>query len=251
MVTCTFCRQEGKRAKEHVWPRWLIERYGNERTAYSHRTFTAEISRRVHTPENYVLGDVCEACNNGWLSDLEAATKRSFERLFFPLAGPTELTIPAAECATLSLWAFKTAIVMNRASNYRRIVPRFHYPHLHDRRSVPSEVRVHIGFATARGGLGSRMSQHGFGVVNSDDTKRSLAAMQRGYYHIALGVPPVAFSVMRLPLAMEAEAQPGMVLIAPSRSQGAQMSMHDFADLDDAELSVTMIARSILAEDGP
>src|SRR6266511_2152327 len=66
--SCLFCGSRKKLTKEHVYPAWLYRAlniggpitfmYGDE---------TVRITPRLDT----TLREVCGACNNGWLHDLE------------------------------------------------------------------------------------------------------------------------------------------------------------------------------------
>lgn len=119
MSGCVFCGRRGAMSKEHIWPRWVG------------RTISADLpsSRSVRTVEVRSEGDeaiieptrwgpeqqgsvlatkvriVCQTCNNGWMSRLEANCRR----LIRLLLDPGLALINPADCASLATWAIKTA----------------------------------------------------------------------------------------------------------------------------------------------
>lgn len=148
IITCRFCRRTGVKAKEHIWPKWLQKQiYGGTNWPYSgtHTFFYAiPISQRKHTGENLVLGDVCKECNNGWMNDLETNFKLVLDKLKSNPKALMELT--KNERQDLVKWAFKTAIVINAGTNYRKLVPISHFHHLNDHRALPKDVKVDVCF---------------------------------------------------------------------------------------------------------
>lgn len=62
--TCAFCDGENPLTKEHVWPSSFLERIGKGHAHYSPK------SGRVHGSD-YIVRDVCQECNNVYLSPLD------------------------------------------------------------------------------------------------------------------------------------------------------------------------------------
>jgi hypothetical protein len=73
-------------------------------------------SQRVNRPE-LVVRNVCEKCNNGWMSQLQDGAKPIIERLW----NDEECVIDLQECRVLSLWAVMTAMTLqtlDRSENW-------------------------------------------------------------------------------------------------------------------------------------
>lgn len=143
-IQCRFCRRKADRTREHVWPQWLQDSLNcrDDVRALVHRSISGGVSsRRVQNTASMVLGGVCAECNNGWMSELETRTVPVIGRMLSEERRPT---LTGEDATTLALWSFKTAIVLNASSNYRRIVPDVHFRHLYDTRSIPLGVFVDV-----------------------------------------------------------------------------------------------------------
>jgi len=111
---CLFCGSEASPlTKEHINPRWLLGYLGLPaddqmfQGVASSETGDLVEKPRVHSSFNFVHGHVCEACNSGWMSRLEAAAKP----VLIPLIeGSREIeTLSNEEKRIVSKWAAKTA----------------------------------------------------------------------------------------------------------------------------------------------
>ena len=132
-MTCIFCGSDlaGCRSKEHVLPQWALDEFGlrDELTMPTHFSQSGQVlSDRLHTYNGMVAGKVCQNCNSGWMSRLEVENKD----LITALARGRRDTLDLQDGAAVGLarWAFKTALALHAASNYRRLVPVEHYRHL-------------------------------------------------------------------------------------------------------------------------
>lgn len=97
----------------------------------THTTFYgAPISERKHTFSKLVNGLVCENCNSGWMSQLEADCKNHITNLMNMRNLENELEYLTENYETVAKWAFKNAIMLNSATNFRRLVPDEHYKQL-------------------------------------------------------------------------------------------------------------------------
>ena len=118
---CWFCdAASGQRAKEHIFPKWLLVHY-DALDELVHPTRTSAggelLSERPERPlRAHVNGEVCAACNNGWMASLEAATKPVLTRR--PLRG----RITPDEAEILARWFIKTAVNLNVSQPYRLLV---------------------------------------------------------------------------------------------------------------------------------
>lgn len=196
---CIFCGSIAARSKEHVWPLWLQEAVDAQDhvAAWVHRSIVGgAVSRRVQNTASIVLGQVCSSCNNGWMSELESRVAPIVQAL---LREVSSTTLSAEDAGLLALWAFKTAIALNAASNYRRIVPDEHFRLLYSNREVPPWVVVDAAHLRSNQRLTSAQSQHFVGVVKGD-TQRALSLIETSGYNIVLGVGSVAFRVAHLPV---------------------------------------------------
>lgn len=199
-VVCVFCRQERKRGKEHVWPQWLQEQVEGG-TALRHETHCTlagtRVTRRTLQNKSLVLGDVCEHCNSGWMSELECDAITVLRPLLSaPVILGSQLT--TAGCVTLARWAFKTAIVRNWGTNYRMIVPAEHFALLHDKRSIAESTFIDLAVCPASRRLGAVQSQMATGLVTRGD-EGMIAAALSNVYNITLGVGPLLLRVVHLP----------------------------------------------------
>lgn len=144
---CIFCRAVPKKwSDEHVLPQWLLDylKIRGEEISPTHHSFEGEgnaVSTRRHKVENLVEGRVCSECNNGWMSSLEGEAKP----LLVPLMqGEKEVVeLVPNERLRVARWAFKTAIVLNSASNFHKNVPPDHFTYLYaNQDSLPPSVVV-------------------------------------------------------------------------------------------------------------
>lgn len=119
---CWLCDSNvGPRAKEHIFPRWLVAKLKAENHIFepSHYDVLGNlISSRGPVPAaGFTAGEVCKRCNGGWMSDLE----QLFGKVAF--AVPRRGAISDRKRAVLARWFAKTAVVMNTSQNYRLLVP--------------------------------------------------------------------------------------------------------------------------------
>lgn len=116
---CWFCAsREGRKSREHVFPRWLSAHYEARAELVTpvrlSSTTGQELSRRPAKPlSSFVCGDVCTACNNGWMSQVEEKVR--------PILTATKRTgrLSAEDAFDLARWFTKTAAVLNVSQPYR------------------------------------------------------------------------------------------------------------------------------------
>ncbi len=84
LSTCAYCDMACKQTREHVIPRWYNDTPGDT------ETFSARVPL-THLQGDLIVKDVCQSCNGGSLSSLDAYGKELYERYFaFPVyAGET------------------------------------------------------------------------------------------------------------------------------------------------------------------
>lgn len=121
---CLFCGStSGRPTEEHVLPKWAQRSFNvrNGVTLYaSDRSYASGRQRigRSSQPRITLKGAICESCNNGWLSQLEADVQ--------PILLPMVLTadsvrLDALAQRLLATWAVKTVLLIE-------IAVRQHYP---------------------------------------------------------------------------------------------------------------------------
>jgi hypothetical protein len=147
-VDCFFCGECGVRGREHVFAEtWLNElQAGQERMKIERREFDTDAlqAARAHTYDSFLCGDICERCNSGWMSSLEAAVKP----WIIGIVDKADLTRlqDSSLRLTFSRWAVKTACVIDHIGGLHEIascVPR----QLTSRAdSVPEHLHVLVGW---------------------------------------------------------------------------------------------------------
>lgn len=154
-VRCAFCREIGDRAVEHVWPRWLQEFVGGDTKGTHTGVHVREssdgptsigpleiISRRKQSGESLVYGEICRTCNNGWMNDLECSAAPVLKQLLSGDFDTGQWDSPTS--ALVAQWAFKTGLMINGSSNYRRLIPPEHFHRFHESGKPPSNVTVDV-----------------------------------------------------------------------------------------------------------
>ena len=137
---CVFCGSKPVTA-EHVYPAWIGRKVNVEG-----RILLTMGNRKVRqTPALDVkVKAVCKACNNGWLSDLEA----EFSDKMLPVIGGQEVTLDRAEQAMVAMWATKTWMLLEMALKHDRgwaMRDPGILPFLYRERRPPRELSVWAG----------------------------------------------------------------------------------------------------------
>ena len=152
MRTCLFCSAHltrHNRSKEHVFPRWLVSRLEaqDERFVGTHWNYPNEPTvifyEREQAALSLVLGNVCQACNTGWMAHLEGDTRPILEALWDGRS-PTVLT--HKQCIILAKWTFKTAATLNYSANYKRIIPLDHIRQFYTFGRLPENATIDLAF---------------------------------------------------------------------------------------------------------
>ncbi|GAA4705496.1 hypothetical protein [Nocardioides conyzicola] len=124
-LTCPFCGDHGIRTDEHVWAQWMHDTPGavellseshGERVQRDYFKPTRDVDGRYQS-EPAQLGPmatwlpnvkvpVCEACNSGWMSQLEEQVKGILGP--FILEGKHPLRLGADDLRTIATWATKS-----------------------------------------------------------------------------------------------------------------------------------------------
>ena len=229
---CWMCdRTSGRRAREHVFPRWLLAELGAEDEEFhpTHRDFLGRpISGRGPIPARaFVAGEVCSECNSGWMSQLENLARV----VLFPSGGRDVLDAQGQH--TLARWLIKTAVVLNTSQNYRLMIPesaRHEVAH-----GISPDFGVYIAsHSQADGQLNFAQTAGGvISVVPQDQTNDYQAAAKR-VYCCGLAIGDVLGVVVYSPPGAWAMPTERMARIWPPDSPAIVWSeLPDVADLTD------------------
>lgn len=123
MLTCAFCDRPATPTREHVIPRWYNDTPGDAETFSARAPFT-------HRRGDLIVRDVCQACNNGPLSELDAYGKTLYDRHFAHTVWAGESVKVELDGTRLLRWLLKLSNNSARAQNadvsalreYRRVM---------------------------------------------------------------------------------------------------------------------------------
>jgi hypothetical protein len=144
---CLFCGSAQRLSKEHIIPQWLLRELGltDQQLMMSHTSvFGVTKSQRTHRFMRLVNAMVCKKCNSGWMSALEVSVQDSITKLMH-LDDRSAIRSLAEDYKTIAKWSFKTAIMLNYPTNYRRIVPEEHFHSLYQS-GIPEGVYINLAF---------------------------------------------------------------------------------------------------------
>lgn len=129
---CLFCGADGEGilSNEHVNPRWLLKHLDLPTDDMLFQGVASSATQalagppRVHSSFNFVQGHVCEGCNTGWMSRLEAVAKP----ILVPLIEQNRTlgSLSAAEREIVGKWVAKTAYMHSWTSPLKRPVQLDH-----------------------------------------------------------------------------------------------------------------------------
>lgn len=204
-VVCIFCEEEKERGKEHIWPRWLqIEVGGNTQGIYigTHISMLNPYNSntRKQSGGSLVFGEVCKICNNGWMNSIEMNFKPVLLNLFKDKN--YFLTLTKLDRQSIALWAFKTALMINAGSNYRKIIPQSHYTHLYRHKALIKDLKVDIGQINEKKELSWRQSPIEFGLVRKYE-QENFHKLLNASYRISMQIKSVGIRVSFFPSAKE------------------------------------------------
>ncbi len=148
---CIFCGS-APCSREHAWPRWILDAYATPPCVLVTRG-----SSRPYQSDSIevVLNRVCEACNGGWMSDLESAAKPVVWRMIQGEA----VTLSEADQRVVASWGCKTAMV------FEHTLPVSPYWRTDEREAFRTSPRCPPGDTT---------------ILTAAYTGRSLAAIRGG-----------------------------------------------------------------------
>lgn len=154
------------------------------------------LSERANSINNQILGNVCKACNGGWMSVLEVKITPLLEALWEPIR-PTILT--AEQCLTIARWTFKTAVTVSYASDYKKIIPINHVHDFFNTKCLPGNSTVDLAYCarsdrsiqSLQGG-NKRFAIRDPQITESDLKETYLITLHFDHVMFRLGWAPVA-----------------------------------------------------------
>jgi hypothetical protein len=206
--TCAFCGQvltSKINSKEHVWPKWLQKRLGVDNRQFEgiHTGIPwgiHTISTRVQSGNSLVLGAICTSCNSGWMSELESKIAPIFEKLWDTSGTSRYIVLDQQACETIAHWTFKTALVLNKASNYRKIVPAKHFTEFYEKKQLPKNSAVDLSLAPYVQSLQWIQSQSAIGRISGDiEITKEMAKLISTLYVITLDIGGILLRTVWVP----------------------------------------------------
>jgi len=148
-VRCIFCDQYREKAKEHIWPRWLFNymgEIGRKEVAglHFHFPWPSPVSVRKQSIESLVNGKVCKRCNNGWMSELENQSSPLLKDVIENTRNANSWG--SCEAELIAKWSFKTSIMINSGTNYRKIIGKNLIREFYKTQTLPNNVTVDFAF---------------------------------------------------------------------------------------------------------
>jgi len=115
---CIFCDRTGSLSKEHIWAEWLEQIV--PQTADSHRIQSYKVrfadsedtgvTHRQGPLHHRKIRNVCETCNNGWMSRLE---EKDAAPILTPMILGQDVLLREQELKILVRWLVKTSIMIS------------------------------------------------------------------------------------------------------------------------------------------
>ena len=152
MSECAFCPHTGKLSAEHIASQWMRDLFPGRKTAFFQSDSVKEKQRFETDSMDWTAKVVCKSCNEGWMSKIESL--HAMSALTPLITGEMNIPIDPERAHSISLFAFKTAVVMDHQqrrpegpffSKRLRYAFRLHH-------TIPSTVRMWLcGYKNHRG----------------------------------------------------------------------------------------------------
>lgn len=194
---CLFCGNT-ELTREHVFAQWLLDEWNIRKVKMDmqHHNFHGQkISERPLTLNSLINGLICRECNNGWLSRIERQVKPILIKLLNHTSDNL-ITLLKENHNLLSMWAFKTAMILNHASNYRNIIPKRHFKYIYKHRRIPHNVTVLMGVTKRMTELNFVQSQN---VMHYGDDSISNNPRLEDIYKITIQIGHLLLKVIYSP----------------------------------------------------
>jgi hypothetical protein len=130
---CVFCGSRGPLTREHIVSNWIHRLVSGQSAGIISQDLGEAGQRTIPFSGNFTtftLRGLCRDCHHGWLTPLETR----IAKLVTPMIQGENATLSRADQEAISVWAFKTAIVLDRTQPQEDIVPAHHYRWLQSKR---------------------------------------------------------------------------------------------------------------------
>lgn len=138
-VGCTVPLTNDNISREHILPEWAAAEVHQPELSlkqYRHNEDTREDQLlRSHDLGSFAIKNVCERCNNGWMSNLEGSAKPILLGLMN--TNTSLLQLEPGERSIISAWAIKTAFMIASAQHD---LPKLPWPLFRGLACKPQEV---------------------------------------------------------------------------------------------------------------
>jgi len=104
---CLFCPNRAG-TLEDIWPLWVIKSVGADPVSPTEFWNTVNAPPLRWPGPKFKTRKLCRNCNNGWMSGLESAVRRTMGGLINDIA----IEVDAEQQLALALWTVKTAMVI-------------------------------------------------------------------------------------------------------------------------------------------
>lgn len=126
-------------SREHVWPQWVSRHFAG-------RLSLVDVSRGVPPRSMHILDAqvrrVCQGCNGGWMSQLEAQAKPLLE----PMFDGNAVTLESDQQAVLAAWTVKTLMMLDLWQDGPEAFSPTDHQHLYRSMAPPSDMAVLLAF---------------------------------------------------------------------------------------------------------
>jgi len=202
MKTCAFCGRPGGNT-EHIIAQWLIERMAATEypVVVALRKEDSLQSRPAHGLKSYTTKAVCDKCNVGWMSGLEAWFQQFMGPLVeaaWPKLAEEILRQALTERESLAKWALKTAIMMDTNAMMENIVDEKTGNDLYEGR-IPDGIVVEAGHIHENG-VGGILSR-GFWVRNGGQPPQWQEHVDKKAFKAVIQLNHLAIRIFRAPSA--------------------------------------------------
>lgn len=146
---CLFCKKKEKLTNEHIIPLWLLTELDlveKEMIGIHSSWFGLVKSQRKHKFSHLLNGLICEKCNTGWMSDLENAVRPILTPIMNSIDTNHAYQMLINNHELIAKWVFKTAMVLNYGTNYRKLIPSNHFYSLY-KSEIPKGIYINLGIA--------------------------------------------------------------------------------------------------------
>lgn len=122
MRECAFCSETAKLSAEHIFGSWVSGLFaGKWEGKFTNKH--GQVNEWSSTKLDWKARVVCETCNNTWMSEIE--NKHAKPTMSPLIDGGIGIPISHASAQSLSLFAFKTAVVLDCSQRGRDHNPFF------------------------------------------------------------------------------------------------------------------------------